>query len=53
VLGLMNSCAAISWLVAPSAATRGGEVVHLTPIEFKLLTVLTQNRGRLLTTTRC
>jgi two-component system, OmpR family, KDP operon response regulator KdpE len=26
-----------------------GELIHLTPIEFKLLMVLTQNRGRLLT----
>ena len=28
---------------------RDGEVVHLTPIEFKLLGVLIQNRGRMLT----
>ena len=26
-----------------------GELIHLTPIEFKLLMVLTKNRGRLLT----
>jgi len=35
--------------LAARAVRREGEVVHLTPIEFKLLTVLTQNRGRLLT----
>ena len=29
--------------------TRGGEEVHLTPIEFDLLRVLAQNRGRLMT----
>jgi len=28
---------------------REGDDVHLTPIEFKLLSVLAQNRGRLLT----
>jgi DNA-binding winged helix-turn-helix (wHTH) protein len=28
---------------------RDGEEIHLTPIEFKLLRLLTQNRGRLLT----
>jgi two-component system, OmpR family, KDP operon response regulator KdpE len=31
------------------AVRREGDEVHLTPIEFKLLGVLTQNRGRLLT----
>ena len=31
------------------AVRRDGEVVHLTPIEFSLLSVLIQNRGRLLT----
>jgi two-component system, OmpR family, KDP operon response regulator KdpE len=35
--------------LATRAVRREGEVLHLTPIEFKLLTVLTQNRGRLLT----
>jgi hypothetical protein len=35
--------------VAERPARRDGEVLHLTPIEFKLLTVLAQNRGRLLT----
>ena len=35
--------------LAVRAVRREGEVVHLTPIEFKLLRVLTQNRGRLLT----
>jgi two-component system KDP operon response regulator KdpE len=35
--------------LAGRAVRRDGEAVHLTPIEFKLLTVLTQNRGRLLT----
>jgi two-component system KDP operon response regulator KdpE len=34
---------------AARAVRRDGEVVHLTPIEFSLLGVLTQNRGRLLT----
>jgi two-component system, OmpR family, KDP operon response regulator KdpE len=35
--------------LAARAVRRGGDDVHLTPIEFKLLAVLTQNRGRLLT----
>jgi two-component system KDP operon response regulator KdpE len=35
--------------LAARVIRREGEVVHLTPIEFKLLGVLTQNRGRLLT----
>jgi two-component system, OmpR family, KDP operon response regulator KdpE len=35
--------------LAARAVRRGGEVVHLTPIEFSLLGVLIQNRGRLLT----
>jgi two-component system KDP operon response regulator KdpE len=34
---------------AACAVRRDGEPVHLTPIEFKLLRVLAQNRGRLLT----
>jgi two-component system, OmpR family, KDP operon response regulator KdpE len=35
--------------LAARAVRRDGEVVHLTPIEFSLLGVLIQNRGRLLT----
>ena len=35
--------------LAARVVRRDGEEVHLTPIEFKLLRVLTQNRGRLLT----
>ena len=35
--------------LAARVVRREGEVVHLTPIEFKLLGVLIQNRGRLLT----
>jgi two-component system KDP operon response regulator KdpE len=35
--------------LAGRAVRRGGETVHLTPIEFSLLGVLTRNRGRLLT----
>ncbi len=35
--------------VAAHAVRREGEAVHLTPIEFELLRVLAQNRGRLLT----
>jgi len=35
--------------LAARAVRRDGEVVHLTPIEFSLLGVLTKNRGRLLT----
>ena len=35
--------------LAARVIRREGEVVHLTPTEFKLLRVLTQNRGRLLT----
>jgi DNA-binding winged helix-turn-helix (wHTH) protein len=35
--------------LAARVVRREGDVVHLTPIEFKLLRVLTQNRGRLLT----
>ena len=35
--------------LAARAVRRDGEMVHLTPIEFSLLGVLTQNRGRLLT----
>ena len=35
--------------LAARVVRRDGDEVHLTPIEFKLLAVLTQNRGRLLT----
>jgi two-component system, OmpR family, KDP operon response regulator KdpE len=35
--------------LAARAVRRDGDEVHLTPIEFKLLRVLIQNRGRLLT----
>ena len=35
--------------VAARFVRRDGDEVHLTPIEFRLLAVLTQNRGRLLT----
>ena len=35
--------------LAARVVRRDGDEVHLTPIEFKLLGVLTQNRGRLLT----
>ena len=35
--------------LAARAVRRNGGQVHLTPIEFKLLSVLAQNRGRLLT----
>jgi two-component system, OmpR family, KDP operon response regulator KdpE len=35
--------------LAARIVRRDGDEVHLTPIEFKLLGVLTQNRGRLLT----
>jgi two-component system, OmpR family, KDP operon response regulator KdpE len=35
--------------LAARVVRRDGDDVHLTPIEFKLLAVLTQNRGRLLT----
>jgi two-component system, OmpR family, KDP operon response regulator KdpE len=35
--------------LAARAVRRDGEVIHLTPTEFSLLGVLTQNRGRLLT----
>ncbi len=35
--------------VAAHAVRRAGEAVHLTPIEFELLRVLAQSRGRLLT----
>ncbi len=35
--------------LAARVVRRDGRVVHLTPIEFSLLGVLTQNRGRLLT----
>jgi two-component system KDP operon response regulator KdpE len=35
--------------LAARAVRRNGEQVYLTPIEFKLLAVLIQNRGRLLT----
>jgi two-component system KDP operon response regulator KdpE len=35
--------------LAARAVRRDGDEVHLTPIEFKLLGVLTQNRGRMLT----
>jgi two-component system, OmpR family, KDP operon response regulator KdpE len=35
--------------LAARAVRRDGDEVHLTPIEFELLRVLTQNRGRLLT----
>jgi two-component system KDP operon response regulator KdpE len=35
--------------LAAHAVRRAGEPVHLTPIEFELLRVLAQNRGRLLT----
>ena len=43
-----NSTASKSTLRHVSYAARASEV-HLTPIEFKLLRVLTQNRGRMLT----
>jgi two-component system KDP operon response regulator KdpE len=35
--------------VAAHAVRRGGDAVHLTPIEFELLRVLAQNRGKLMT----
>ena len=35
--------------LAARAVRRGGELVHLTPIEFDLLRVLVRNRGRLMT----
>ncbi len=35
--------------LAARAVSRGGELVHLTPIEFDLLRVLVRNRGRLMT----
>jgi two-component system KDP operon response regulator KdpE len=35
--------------LAAHAVRRGGETVHLTPIEFDLLRVLARNRGRLMT----
>ena len=35
--------------LAARAVRRDGEVIHLTPTEFSLLGVLTENRGRLLT----
>ena len=35
--------------LAARVVRRGGEEIHLTPIEFDLLRVLTRNRGRLLT----
>jgi two-component system, OmpR family, KDP operon response regulator KdpE len=35
--------------LAARAVRRDGEEIHLTPIEFKLLRVLTQHRGRMLT----
>jgi two-component system KDP operon response regulator KdpE len=35
--------------LAGRVVRRGGEPVHLTPIEFDLLRVLVQNRGRLMT----
>jgi len=35
--------------LAARVVRRGGEEVHLTPIEFDLLRVLVRNRGRLLT----
>jgi two-component system KDP operon response regulator KdpE len=35
--------------LAARAVRRGGEEIHLTPIEFDLLRVLVRNRGRLLT----
>ena len=35
--------------LAGHSVTRGGEPVHLTPLEFDLLRVLAQNRGRLVT----
>jgi two-component system KDP operon response regulator KdpE len=35
--------------LAARTVRRDGDEVHLTPIEFELLSVLTQNRGRLLT----
>ena len=35
--------------LAAHAVRRDGEAVHLTPIEFELLRVLAQNRGRLMT----
>jgi len=35
--------------LAASTVSRGGEEIHLTPTEFKLLRVLARNRGRLMT----
>jgi two-component system KDP operon response regulator KdpE len=35
--------------LAARTVSRGGELVHLTPIEFDLLRVLARNRGRLMT----
>jgi two-component system KDP operon response regulator KdpE len=35
--------------LAARAVRRGGEEIHLTPIEFELLRALVRNRGRLLT----
>jgi two-component system, OmpR family, KDP operon response regulator KdpE len=35
--------------LAAHAVRRGGERIHVTPIEFELLRVLAQNRGRLMT----
>ena len=35
--------------LAASDVSRGGEEIHLTPTEFKLLRVLVRNRGRLMT----
>jgi two-component system KDP operon response regulator KdpE len=50
--GREEPCVELDGLVidlAARAVSRHGDEIHLTPIEFKLLTVLTQNRGRLLT----
>ena len=47
-----RSCVELDGLeidLAARAVRRAGQVVHLTPIEFSLLRVLIQNRGRLLT----
>lgn len=50
--GREEPCVELHGLVidlAARAVSRDGDAIHLTPIEFKLLTVLSQNRGRLLT----
>jgi DNA-binding winged helix-turn-helix (wHTH) protein len=50
--GREEPCVELHGLVvdlAARAVSRDGDEIHLTPIEFKLLTVLSENRGRLLT----